>query len=443
MEQSKLFADEPERGSAECRNKRETHPAATPRLVEARRDQIELRTFDFDTLIPKSHRARAIWSLLEELDLSLFYEEIKAVEGEPGRPPIDPKVLLGVWIYATADGIGSARKVEELCKHHAAYKWLMGTIGVTYHTLSTFRGSNLKALDELTTQILGVLLNAGLVRLKRVAQDGTRIRASAGSSSFRSEQGLEKCLEAARRQVEAVKQAGDDLSANKREQAARERAARERLQRVEQAKEALKQVQRDRAASKKGANDPTRPARGSTTDPDARKMRMADGGSRPGYNVQFATDTESGVILGVAVTQDRTDFASAVPMMEQIAKRMGKRPEELLVDTGFTSEKAVTELDAMDVMVYGALPVRKGKPDPYEPRPGDPEAMRKLKERMRSSEGKAIYKERAPTAERPNADMKAWRSLDEIRVRGLNKVTSVAVLNVIAVNFLRWIDFIN
>ena len=228
-------------------------------------------------------------------------------------------------------------------------------------------------------------------------------------------------------------------SLSRRQQAARERAARERQERVEKALEALEQVQADREAAKRGANDPTTPPRGSTTDPEARTMRMADGGYRPAYNVQLATDTTSGVVVGVAVSQSRTDFAEGPPMMQQIYERTEEQPEELLVDSGFTSKEAVEKLSEMGVTVYGALPVRKGQPDPYAERAGDSTAMSDLRARMRSEEGQAIYRERAPTAELRNADMKTWRSLDRFWVRGQKKVLCVVLFNVLAHDILRWI----
>ena len=446
MEQGALIPEEApavvgERRKARAQQRAAIDAATPPRVVEARRDQLELRPLDLDSLIGVEHRARAVWAFVEKLDLGRFYEGIKARESTAGRPPTDPKVLLALWLYAHADGVGSARALGRLCHEHDVYRWIRGGVPVNYHTLADFRTEHGKALDDLLTQVLGVMLHQGLVSLKRVAQDGTRVRASAGKGSFRRRPSLEQCLEAARAQVAAVKTQAEGSGENltQRQQAARERAARERLERVQRAIEELEQVKADREASKKGAHDPKSPPRGSTTDPEARTMRMADGGFRPAYNVQLGTDTSSGVIVGVAVSQSRTDFAEAPPMMEQIQERTGEKPEELLVDSGFTSIEAVEKLSRDGVKVYGVLPVREGKPDPYAEREGDSMAMRELKARMRSEEGKTIYRQRAGTAELVNADLKTWRTLDRFLVRGSRKVLCVVLWNVLAHNLLRWI----
>src|SRR5438552_959855 len=180
--------------------------ASPPRLVTANRQQIELRPFDLESLLAPEHRARAIWAMVEALDLAKFYAPIVARGSEPGRPAIDPKILVALWLYATSEGVGSARELARLCEAHDAYRWLCGGVRVNYHTLSDFRVGHEEALDELMTQVLAVMLHRGLVKLERVAQDGMRVRASAGAASFRREPSLRACLEAAETQVACVKQ---------------------------------------------------------------------------------------------------------------------------------------------------------------------------------------------------------------------------------------------
>jgi len=415
--------------------------AAPPRVVGARRDQVEMRAMDLDSVLPAHHRARALWEVVEALDLSRFYAPIKARGSLAGRAATDPKVLLALWLYATAEGVAHARELERLCHEHDVYRWLRGGVAVNYHTLSDFRTAHGAALDELLSQLLAGLMDAQVVSLRRVTQDGTRVRAWAGSRSFRRAERLREQLEAARAQVHALAAAaampepGEPRPA--RHQQARRRAAGERAARVAQALEALEAVQAERAASKPGSKDPKTPVRGSTTDPDARKMRMGDGGYRPAYNVQFATDTTHGLIVGAEVTQRRTDFGAATPMLEQVEQRLGRRPEELVVDAGYTSREQIEELSATGVVVYGALAERRGKPDPYAPQRGDSAALAALKERMRSEAGQAIYAQRAPVAERVNADLKRWRTLDRVVVRGVAKVRCIVLWNVLAFNILR------
>jgi transposase len=447
MEQRPLLAAETAearetRRAAQKEQRRAAAAAAPARVVTADRQQLEWRPMDLDSQLPLAHRARDLWALVEQLDLTAFYAGIKARGSWAGRDATDPKVLLALWLYATAEGVGSARELERLCTAHVAYRWLRGGVAMNYHTLSTFRTAHGAALDALFTQILAVMMQQGLVRLKRVAQDGTRVRAAAGDGSFRRRARLEDYTAQAAAQLEALRAQLDAPAAtprSARQRAAQERAVRERQQRVEQALAELAVVERERAQYKPGAKEPRRAARASTTDPQARTMRMGDSGRRPAYNAQFATDTASDVIVGVAVSQRRTDFAEAVPMVDQIRARLGERPQEYLVDTGYTSAANVKALTAQGVEVYGALPVRKGKPDPYAVRPRDPAAMRALKERMRSPAGQEIYRARSRASERVHADLKRWRTLAHMVVRGQAKVLCVVLLNALTYNLLRWL----
>ncbi len=405
------------------------------RLVTADRSQIELRPFDLDAIIPQNHRARLLWQVLEAFDLRKFEEPIKAREGEAGRSATDPKILVALWLYATADGVGAAREIDRLCREHRAYEWICGKVPMNYHTLSDFRVKHAQALDDLFTQILAVLMHKGLLELRRVSQDGLRVRASAGTRSYRRHQTLKKCLAQARHQVEEVKKQGDDGALNARQRAGRERAAREREQRVNAAIAAVKRLQ-ERRVKKQGGQTAKGEARGSTTDPEATKMRMADGGFRPAYNLQFATDTQAGVIVGVAVSDVGSDGGLAKPMLEQVRQRTGGQPEEFLGDAGYPDTKTINALDKMGITLYAPVTARGDEQDPYQPRPGDSAATRRWRARMTTTQAKAIYKERAATSERVNADVRTHRTLDRLLVRGLGKVTCVALWNAIAFNLL-------
>ncbi len=446
MEQTALLVDEPaEAVEARRQALREQRSAQAqcqpPRLVEADRRQIELRSQDLESLLPPCHRARAIWAVVERLDLRRFYEPIQARGSRAGRAATDPKVLVALWLYATGEGIGSAHELERLCTYHDAYRWLRGGVPVNYHTLSDFRTEHAEALDELFTQLLAVLTQQGLVSLKRVAQDGMRVRASAGASSFRRRGRLEDFLQAAREQVEAVKQqrdAGVDPQRSARQQQAQQRAAQQRAERIEQALAQLATIEQQRAEERGGHKAKGEP-RASTTDPEARKMKMGDGGFRPAYNAQLVTDTASRVIVGVSLTEEGTDYAQAAPMVDQIAQRTGRKPEELLVDGGFTSKDSVEDVTEQEVTLYGPVPERKHTPDPYAVKPTDSEAVRRWKERMATAEAQRIYRERAATAETVNGDLRTWRSLERFLVRGKRKALCVLLWNALTYNILRWI----
>jgi transposase/ribosomal protein L34 len=412
---------------------------SAPRVVEADRSQLELRPFDLDSTIPQDHRARLVWRAVETLDLSGFYERIKSRVDTAGRPPGDPKVFVALWLYATMDGVGAAREVERWCRDHRAYRWICGGVPVNYHTLSDFRVVHGEALDELLTQTIAVLMQRKLVELNRVAQDGLRVRASAGSGSFRRKKKLRHYLKAARAQVEAVKQLAEDPALSAREKAARERAAREREERVHAALAALKEVEAKRRVQYTGGGRKAKGApRGSTTDAQARKMRMANGGFAPGYNVQLATDAAHGVIVGVSVTNNGSDSGQAPPMVEQIEQRTGHKPLGYLVDAAYTDKKSVEAFAGLGVTLYGAVAVRAGKEDPFQPEMTDSAAVIAWRKRMRSKEGQEIYKQRSATSERVNADVRTYRTLDRMLVRGTGKVLCVALWNALALNLMRW-----
>jgi len=389
---------------------------------------------DLDGTLPLDHRARAVWEYVEGLDLSELYLRIRAVEGMAGRPAADPRVLLALWLYATVEGVGSARALDRLTEEHDAYRWLRGGVPLNYHLLSDFRVEHDELLSRLLTESVAALMSAGVVDLQRVAQDGMRVRASAGAASFRRGETLRECLKDAEEQVEALrKELEDDPAATSRRlKAARERAAEDRRKRVQ---EALAQL--PGAEAKKDAKSKEK-ARVSTTDPDARVMKMGDGGFRPAYNVQFATDTATQVIVGVDVDNEGTDQGHMPPMIEQIQERYDQVPQEVLVDGGFTKLDDIEAVTVKrEVTVYA--PVSKPKDaarDPHQPLPGDSPVIAAWRQRMGTDEAKEIYKERAATAECVNAAARN-RGLRQFLVRGRRKVRAVALWYALAHNLMR------
>lgn len=406
-----------------------------PRLLEADRTQVLLRPSDLESLLPAEHPARTLWACVERLDLAAFYAPIAAVEGAPGRPAIDPKILLTLWLYATKEGIGSARELARLGEAHDAYRWICGGLTINYHTLSDFRVAHQAALDALLTETLAVLLQAGLITLTRVAQDGTRVRASAGAASFRREKSLRRCLAEAAAQVRRCAATDDATAAARSAQqaAAQARAARDRQARLEQA---LAQLPAARAA-KKPADRPE--ARVSTTDPEARVMKMADGGFRPAYNVQVATETTHQVVVGVGVTNVGSDMGEAPPMVAAVAARCGAAPAAWLMDGGFAQHEAITHVAAQGVSVYAPVPQARAGGDPHVPHAGDSPAVAAWRARMATAEAKGLYRERAATAECVNALWKDQRGLHRVRVRGTPKVLCVALWMAVTHNLLRWV----
>ena len=411
-------------------------PKRDVRLRQANRSQLAWGRIDLDAQLPDDHPARAICAVVERLDLSALYAQIEALEGVAGAPAIDPKILLALWVYATSEGEGSAREIWRLTKLHDVYRWICGGVDVGYHTLSDFRSQQGEVIDALITQVLALLMKQDLVDLSRVAQDGTRVRASAGASSFRREQTLEDLMRQARQHLEEVTREGADPAMSARRAAARKRGAQQRIARLEAALAQIPEVIETKKRS--GAKDST--PRVSTTDPDARVMKMGDGGFRPAFNMQFATTAdEARVIVGVEVTNRGSDAGQSTPMLEQVEQRTGVRPDEALVDGGYAQHEAIDEAAERDVTVYAPVPKprKEDTRDPHLPREDDSEAVAAWRQRMGTDEAKEIYRQRAATAETVNADAKAHRGLNALSVRGLGKATGSAMLFALTYNVLR------
>jgi transposase len=403
------------------------------RLETANRTQVELTPTDLEALLPPGHAARLVWRFVEGLDLSAFTARIRSREGRAGRPAIDPKILVALWLYATIDGVGSAREVDRLCYAHDAYRWLRGGVSVNYHTLSTFRVGHGAALDALLTQSITVLLDKQVVTLNRIAQDGTKIRANAGVRSFKRGERLRECRQMARQQVARTKAEADGAAPAARA-AAQRRAAAEQLVRVDAALAELPAVE---AAKKRNGTKSV--ARASTTDPDARVMKLADGGYRPAYNVQFATDVDGQAIVGVAVTNGG-EPAELVPMLDQVQARTHRRPGAYFADGGFVSTAGILAVAARGVPLYAPVPAGPRAPGAGAG-PMDP-AVATWRARMATDDAKTRYRIRAATAERINADTKGHRAMRTVPVRGLPKVHTWALWVALALNTLRAMEIV-
>src|SRR5882724_10110003 len=327
-----LFGELP----AQSKLQAEAVPPGAPRLREPQRDQIALRAVDIESLIGEDHAVRLIWSYVEELDLRELESRIKARGDRPGHPATSPRLLLALWLYATSEGVGIARALERLCESHYAYRWLCGGVSVNYHTLADFRVGCADLLDRLLSEHLAALAKAGLIDLDTLAQDGVRIRASAGAASFRRETTLDRHLVIAQAVVAELKrevEARSDAS-NQRIKAARERAARERSERLKAAQAALEEIKQHRKEreQKRGNGKPPKEPRASTTDAEARVMKMADGGFRPAYNVQVASAAGEQIVVAVEVTNTGSDRGLLRPMLQRLRARTGHFPGRHLAD---------------------------------------------------------------------------------------------------------------
>lgn len=407
-----------------------------------------------DDLVSAEHPVRRIAAVVERLDVSAFCLSLKAREGVAGRDATDPKLLIGLWLYACVRGIGSARELARQCQENAAFRWLCGGVGVNHRLLSDFRTDHGEALDQLFTQVVASLVDKGVVKVSRISQDGVRVRVGAGASSFRREERLEKLLEEAQQHVAALHQQLDSPASRARavtarQAGARRRAAKERPERLEEALAQLPELKRrqEEAAQragqgKSGEKIRSKALRVSTTDPEARVMKMPNGGYNPAVNVQLATDPESRGIVGVEVRNEGSDSAGlSAPMRQQVEERTGGKVEEHLLDGGYLRNEDIEEAHEQGVALYvpckpARNPVKRGRE--LEPKPGDSEAVQAWKRRMQSEEGKEVYKQRAATSETVNADLRTYRGLSRILVRGLAKARCVALWCALAYNVMHF-----
>jgi transposase len=391
-----------------------------------------------------------VWSFVEGLDLGWFYDRIKARGETPGRPATDPRILLALWLYATADGIGSARALDRLCMHHTIYRWICGGVGVNHTMLSAFRLDSGEFLDGLLTRSLAALMEEGLITLDEVITDGTKIRAAASRSSMRRRETLTELEAKARTRVAELKQEleVDSVAGERRLSKRRLSAAEDRARRVAAAlakRPATADVEKDQTEGKEspdGGKSGKKPQeeRVSTTDPDAPLMRMADGAVRPAYNVQVTS--ACGFVVAIEPMERRNDRGLAPAMVAQIERRCGKPPSRLLADVGaMTAADIVGFADTHPAMqVFSPPPACKetSKPESkarYERnRAAEPQCLRDWRARMESEVGQAIYKRRSNT-EHVHARMKN-RGFGRMVVRGLRKVHIVCMLHAIAHNLI-------
>lgn len=391
------------------------------RVAEPQRRQGVIR-FEMpeDTLAP-THAARVLWNVVGTLDLSAFLVGVKAIEGSFGRKTLSPAMKLTLWLYAISIGVGSAREIARRVQTDDAFRWIVGGLEVGHHTLSAFRVGHGAALDELMTDILASLMHQGVLSLDLVAQDGIRIRAAATAPSFRGRDSLLECREQAALHLKATLAQADDPEISAGQQAAREAAARDFQQRVEAAISTVEELQKTRLPSQK-------PARASTTDAEARVMKMPDGGFRPAYNVRMATAGSvfggARTIVGVQVTNVGTDMGSVTPMLDEIKDRTGLLPTTLLADANHAAHDCIRKAADVGVELLVAVPERSKKPSARDQRDNDP-AIAAWRERMETDEAKKLYRARASLC------------VDVFLVRGLAKVTCVALLATIASNLLQ------
>ena len=341
----------------------QNHAGEAVRCKAVERNQLLFRTVDVEKLVSPTHRVRALWEFVGQLDLSGFYAEVASVEGQAGRPVWEPRVLLCLWLYAYSDMVNSARELEQLCEYHPVYQWLTGMEVINYHTLADFRVAHQQTLDELFVQVMGVLSHHGLITLKRVMHDGTKIKAAAADKSFRRQATLDSHLERARQQLHALSEANpEELSTRKA--AARKRALRDKQERLQAALQEIEQFKKNQAKPSEEKDpaakdkEPAKEPRVSTTDPQARIMIGAKGAFGPAYNVQISTDAKAKIIVGVGISQCSSDSGELVAAVQRIEENLGEKPEQMVVDGAYPTHDAIEAMAKDGIDLIGPLPDR-------------------------------------------------------------------------------------
>jgi transposase len=411
----------------------------SPRLRHPDRHQHVLEATCLDELLPADHRARLIWSFVERVDVSALEDAVRSRGERPGAPAIAPRLLLALWLFACLDGVGSAREVARLCEEHAAYRWLCGRVGVNYHTLSDFRADAGAFLDKLLSDMIASLVKAGVVDGSTIFQDGTKIRAAAGTKSFRREATLQRLRDEAAAHVASVMKQSDDQAISARVRAARERAAKERLARVEAAAAAMREIKivKERAVKKKGASRVSEP-RASMTDPDARVMKTRGGGSEPAYNVQFATDAQSRAIVGVQVVNHGVDNGLSEAMRPEVERRTDIKVKTHVTDAGYLRKETVEREAAAGVERIMPLPTKSDGSVSVANQPDDKPGVQAWREVMQTERAAELMRKRPSVAETPNAELKTYRAMDRLLVRGVKKATNVVLLSAIVYNLVHF-----
>jgi transposase len=436
--EKELFADLPEQPAPEAPGR------GMPRLRQPERHQLGWQVATIDDLVARDHPVRAVWAFVQGLDLRALHDAVKAREGVPGQAPPAPELMMALWLWATVEGVGSARQLARLCEQHLAYRWLCGGVSMNYHSLSDFRVAHAAVLDRLLAGGVAALVAQGVVALDVLAQDGLRVRAAAGAGSFRRRERLVELAAAATARVEQLRgeldadpAAGDRRQRAAHQRAAQQRAAREGEERVKAALDRMSELEAERtrrAKTNKAEVSRQKEPRASTTDAEARAMKLADGGFRPAYNMQIISAPRGQVIVAVDIDTTGSDRGLARPALERL-DAAARRPSDFLVDGGFTKNDDIEWAHANGIRLWSPPVHSKHRTDPYAPRPDDQPGVADWRQRMASEPGKALYKQRA-TAECPNAWARRM-GLSRLLVRGKDKARAVLLWFALAHNMLR------
>jgi len=435
-------------------------------------DQSFLMPPSLDEWLPEDHTARFVAETVDELlDLSVIYDSY--VEAS-GAPPYNPQMMLKLLLYGYSTGVTSSREMERRCHVDVAFRWLSANSAPDYRSIARFRRRHLTALDDLFNQVLVLCSEAGLVKLGRVALDGTKLRASASRHKAMSYSRLGPRIEHLEAEVAAIlaeaeatdlaedEEFGED---NRGDEVPPELARREtRLVKLRAAKEAIEAEAADKAATaaagkaKDNGGDetvvaqaaataaasavPRERAQRSFTDPEARMMKTTDG-FHYAYNAQAVVDEYSQVIVAADVTQQAGDAHQLIPMIDAARSSLTDAgikddPKMILADAGYCSEDNLQQLtDANVDAVVATGKIRHNERVPDAPRgriPKDATQRERMARRMRTKRGRADYARRKAIVEPVFGQMKTRQHAKHLRLRGLTGAKGEWTLHAICHN---------
>jgi transposase len=401
--------------------------------------------------LPEDHLAYFVSDVVDQLDLSVI--ESVYEEEERGQPPYHPRMMTKILLYGYCVGVFSSRRMEKRLREDVGFRMLAAGNEPGFRTISDFRKLHLAALQALFDQLLQIALQAGTMKLGRVVLDGSKVQANASKhkamSYGRMEQDQKRLKEEVKRllaQAEATDAEEDaQYGADRRgDELPAELARREtRLERIREAKRALEERAREQAKSKGKAEAEAKPEakmQYNFTDPESRIMKGADGFVQA-YNVQLAVEPDFQLIVGQQVTQEVNDKQQMKPMVKVIEEQSGQKPGEVISDSGYCSEANLKYLEKKKIAGFVAVD-RESYPDREKPCPRGPlakEATRvdRMRRKLQTKKGAAIYSIRKTVVEPVFGQIKEARGFRRFLLRGLKKVQAEWALLCLTHNILK------
>jgi transposase len=401
-------------------------------------DQMFLLPPSLQDWLPENHLSYFVSDVVDQLDLSeieSYYER-----DDRGQPPYHPRMMTKVLVYAYCVGIFSSRRIQKRLIEDVAFRVLAAGNQPDFRTISDFRKIHHKALEGLFQQVLRLALGAGAIKLGRVALDGTKVKANASkhkAMSYGRMKDEERKLREEVRKLLAQAKAADDEEDTRYgkdksgDELPEELSRREsRLEKIREAKRALEERAREEAEeegkSKEEAKEakPKGKAQYNFSDPESRIMKGTDGFVQA-YNAQAVVESTTQLIVAQAVTQEANDKRQVEPMVAAIEQQAGQKPEELLADSGYCSDKNLEHLENKKIEAYVATDRQKhGEKEICKPGPLPKGATRvdRMKRKLQTKVGSAIYAARKSIVEPVFGQIKRARGFRQFNLRGIEKV---------------------